>query len=204
MGRGRAFLPWILAGTFGAAADGASAQEIAVMEERPAEKPAIGRLALSAKVGSTGPAADLTWGWSRELHGRFSISYEPQLDRKDDNPIRATGSLLLDWHPSGGSFRLSGGLAYLRREFQDGSPYGPTVGSNELAPYFGIGWGNPFRAGSRWKFVVDLGAFHGGGIVYSSGSDSSRASTSSASESSNLRVTASWSPVIASGVSFRF
>lgn len=202
--RDRALLPWILAGAFGAAAGGAAAQEIGEVEKAPAAKPAIGRLALSAKVGSTGPAADLTWGWSRELHGRVSVSYEPQLERKDDNPIRATGSLLLDWHPNGGSFRLSGGLSYLRREFQDDSPHALSVATNELRPYFGIGWGNPFRAGSRWKFVVDLGAFGGGGIVYSSGSDSSRASTSSASESSNLRVTASWSPVVSTGVSFRF
>ena len=75
-------------------------------------------LASSRDSRSTGPAADLIYGWTRDLHGRLSVSYQPQLDRDENNDqIRATGSLLLDWHPGGGGFRLSGGLAYLRTEF---------------------------------------------------------------------------------------
>jgi len=195
----------MLAGALCAAEGGAAAREISAIEQAPAPAPAISGIAMSAKYGSTGPAADLTWGWSPVLHGRVSVSYEPQLDRKEDKTIRATGLLLLDWHPGGGSFRLSGGLAYLRQEFHDSSSLDRSAGTNELRPYFGIGWGNPFRAGSRWGFVVDLGAFGGGGVSSRSDSDSGRASTSAASEGSDgVRVTASWKAVVSTGVSFRF
>lgn len=200
----RLFLRWVLAGAFSVAAGGAAGQEIAEIEEPPASKPLIGRLAMSAKYGSTGPAADLTWAWSRDLHGRVSISYQPQLEREEDDTIRATGSLLLDWHPKGASFRLSAGLAYLHREFHDDALYAGSAGVNELRPYFGIGWGNPFRALSRWGFVVDLGAFGGGGVSSRSDSDSARASTSAASETSDVRVRVSWQAVVSTGVSFRF
>lgn len=33
---------------------------------------------------------------------------------------------------------------------------------NEIAPYIGIGWGNPVRPGSRWSFNVNLGVMFPG------------------------------------------
>jgi len=206
--RDRLVLPLVLAGALGTAPGGAAAQEVveAEREETPAGKPSTGRLAVSAKYGSTGPAADLTYGWSRELHGRLTLSYEPHPDRGEKDTIRATVALLLDWHPGGRAFRLSGGLAYLHTESFDAPAGSRSFGSNEVVPYFGIGWGNPLATGSRWRFVVDLGAFGGGGSSDRTVSDSARASTSSAREdgSGGLTVRFSWRPVVSTGISFRF
>ena len=146
------------------------------------------RFAVSGKYGSIGPGLDLTYGWSRTLHGRLSLSYEPDEDRSGNEEIRAAGSLLLDWHPGGGAFRLSGGLALIHVETALVSSPGGTLGSNELTPYVGVGWGNPLRHGSPWSIVVDVGAFHGGGFSYSTASGAAGVSTETPSSGNKSPV----------------
>jgi hypothetical protein len=197
---------WIFVGALCAISGRAAAQEADPRDSREAEaNTKEGHLAVSGKYGSIGPGVDLTYGWSRDLHTRLSLNYQPDEDRTDGEAIRAAGSVLLDWHPGGGAFRLSGGLALVRTELA-GSASGRTLGSNGLTSYVGIGWGNPLRRGSRWAFLVDLGAFGGGGLSYSTAPDGSRASTSDARESGSdgLRLRVSWRPVVSTGVSFRF
>jgi hypothetical protein len=98
---------WVLVGALCAISGQAAAQEAEANTKE-------GRLAVSGKYGSIGPGVDLTYGWSRDLHTRFSLNYQPDEDRTDGEAIRAAGSVLLDWHPGGGAFRLSGGLALVR------------------------------------------------------------------------------------------
>lgn len=83
-----------------------------------------------------------------------------------------------DWFPFHNGFRLSPGLVANGNELDlNGRPRaGQTfdiggntytvdeVGSlngnvdfNSLAPYLGVGWGNPFGAGGNWSFSCDLG-----------------------------------------------
>jgi hypothetical protein len=167
-----------------------------------------GRLAVSGKYGSIGPGVDLTYGWSRDLHARLSLSYDPDEKRTEKDAITAAGSLLLDWHPGGGAFRLSGGLALIHTETEIAglSSTGKSSGSNSLTSYFGVGWGNPLRRGSRWSFLVDVGVFGGGGLSYNTAPDATRASTSEMREagSSGLRLHFSWHAAVSTGVSFRF
>jgi hypothetical protein len=203
----RARLRLMLVGVLYAVSGRAGAQETMETQEAQAAKRQDGRLAVSAKYGSIGPGVDLTYGWSRDLHARLSLSYEPDEDRTEKDAIRAASSLLLDWHPGGGAFRLSGGLALIHKETEIAGPSatGRLSGSNSLTSYFGVGWGNPLRRGSRWTFLVDLGAFGGGGLSYSSAPDATRASASEMREDSNgLRLRISWHAVVSTGVSFRF
>ena len=106
----------------------------------------------------------------------------------------------------GGAFRLSGGLALIHSEMALVSSPGGTLGSNELTPYVGVGWGNPLRRGSAWSFVVDVGAFHGGGLSYSTASGAEGVSTAGAraDDSGQLKLTSSWRPVFSTGIAFRF
>ena len=204
--RDRARLRWILAGALCSVAGRAAAQETPEAPEGQQASAQDGRLAVSGKYGSIGPGVDLTYGWSRDLHARLSLTYDPDEERTEKDAIRAAGSLLLDWHPGGGAFRLSGGLALVHTEIAGSSSTGSTSGSNGLTSYFGVGWGNPLRRGSRWSFLVDVGAFGGGGLSYSTAPDAARASTSRTREtdSDGLRVHFSWRPVVSTGVSFRF
>jgi hypothetical protein len=205
--RDRARLRLILAAALCAVAGWAAAQETPEAPETRQARAQDGRLALSGKYGSIGPGVDLTYGWSRDLHARLSLNYDPREERREEDTIRAAGSLLLDWHPGGGAFRLSGGLALIHTETEITGPSstGRLSGSNSLTSYFGVGWGNPLRRGSRWTFLVDLGAFGGGGLSYSTAPDAERASTSEMREDSGgLRLRISWHPVVSTGVSFRF
>ena len=101
----------VLVGALWAIAWRATAQEAGPIQDSD-EKGAStgqGRLAVSAKYGTSGPGVDLTYGWTRDLHARLSLSYEPNEEPMEKDAIRASSSLLLDWHPGGGAFRLSGG-----------------------------------------------------------------------------------------------
>jgi hypothetical protein len=85
-------------------------------------------------------------------------------------------SALLDWHIFNDSFRISGGLISMDNEIDlDARPnthveigdntYTPaevgtlsgSVDIDGLAPYVGIGWGNPLTSNKRWGFTCDLG-----------------------------------------------
>jgi hypothetical protein len=85
----------------------------------------------------------------------------------------------LDWHPGGSRFRFSGGVVYFAEDLElEATPkqdvsignqeYSPeeigaligNLGTEEVAPYFGIGWGDSTRPGV--SFQMDFGlAFHG-------------------------------------------
>ncbi len=89
-----------------------------------------------------------------------------------------TISALADWYPFGSGFRTSGGLFYNKNKFtlnamlaanntysigantytaaQIGSLQGE-ISFNAVAPYIGIGWGNPVAKDKSWSFVSDLG-----------------------------------------------
>lgn len=92
---------------------------------------------------------------------------------------------VLDWYPTSSSFYVSGGLMYNDSEIKatstcnnaggceigDGQggtrlPQGDTISSrvtvNELAPYLGIGWGNPFAEGSGFGWRADAGVLYQG------------------------------------------
>jgi len=182
----------VFAGALGVFSSGAMAQE--------------SRVAVTGKYGTIGPGLDLTYGWSRDIHTRVSFDFSPDEARAGKERIRAAGSLLLDWHPGGGAFRLSGGHAVVHRQiaYLNSSP---STGTNSLTSYAGLGWGNPLRAGSRWSFSIDLGAFGSDTVSYSTAPEDSRASTAAARasrDSGNLRVRSTWEPVLTTGLSYRF
>jgi hypothetical protein len=146
-------------------------------------------VALGARGGSLGIGPELTFRLGDEVHlrvGALALDHgdeysETGIDYDADLELR-NGSVLLDWYPGEGSFRLSAGAVWndteliatapleelLRREvptlppldFDLGTLRG-TVEVDPVGPYLGIGWGNPFDGG-RWGFTFDLGAvYHG-------------------------------------------
>jgi hypothetical protein len=154
---------------------------------------AQGDTGVSLKVGTPGIGVDLTVGVSEKVNVRvsgnyFSYTYDDyEFDEDDEieqeidevvDTLEATLDLmsigaLLDWHPWGGSFRLSVGAFYNGNEGSleatagdtieiDGEEYeverlDGSVEFNSFAPYVGIGWGNAAKADSRWHFACDLG-----------------------------------------------
>ena len=146
-------------------------------------------VALAARGGTLGIGPELTFRLGEEVHLRVAataLDYDDEysetgIDYDADLELR-NGSVLLDWYPGAGSFRLSAGAVWndtellatapleelLRREVPTLPPLDFDLGTlrgtadvDPVGPYLGIGWGNPFDGG-RWGFTFDLGAvYHG-------------------------------------------
>lgn len=151
--------------------------------------PARAEVALGAKVGTLGAGVELTAGLSPQWNARFGLQGGSVTDRREVSDIEydatvdlRSASALLDWHPGGRGFRLSGGVLYNGTEIE-GRSLLPRSGIYEiggvplpasqvgtlsavaefdpLAPYAGLGWGNAL-AGGKVRFSFDLGVLFQG------------------------------------------
>ena len=147
-------------------------------------------LAVGLKAGTLGAGAELDAGLSPHLSFRLAANGYSRSERREASGIEydatadlRTAEALLDLHPGGGGFRLTGGLAYNGNKAH-GSSLTPASGFypigdlqvpaallghldgkiefDSLAPYAGLGWGNRFGAGNRLGFSFDLGVLYQG------------------------------------------
>lgn len=144
--------------------------------------------ALGAKAGTLGLGLEGTTRLSENFNLRgginsYSLSFNETTDsvRYDVDLDLKSGSLLLDWHPFTGTFRLSAGLLYNKNEANltatptstvtiGGTPYpagtaGTLTGEvkfKKSAPYLGIGWGNAVSKSSPFGFTAEVGALFQG------------------------------------------
>ena len=146
-------------------------------------------LAVSGKVVTLGMGLELTKSISDSFTGRLgfntfdyttnttksSVNYNANLQLQ-------TVSALADWYPMQGSFRATTGLYYNNNQLSlAGKPASGTytlggqtynaadIGSvngsvsfNKIAPYIGLGWGNPAAQGKGWGLVSDFGVLFQG------------------------------------------
>lgn len=93
-----------------------------------------------------------------------------------------SAGLIADWYPLAGKFRISGGVYYNGNKFAGtATPVAGTItignttyttaqagtvsaniDFNKVAPYVGIGWGDPVSSGSPLGFSFELGALYQG------------------------------------------
>ncbi|MBW2621747.1 MAG: hypothetical protein JRD68_02475 [Deltaproteobacteria bacterium] len=146
--------------------------------------------AVTAKFGTPGLGGDLTKGIVPNINGRLNINwlnYDYSSTASDVaysfNLKLLTIGALADWYPGEGGFRVTGGIYFNNNQISgtgrltSGGPFeiGPNtytaaqlgaltagIDFNTLAPYIGIGWGNPLRQESRWTFAFDLGVLYQG------------------------------------------
>jgi hypothetical protein len=142
-------------------------------------------LALGPKIGTTGLGLDLVFGVSSWLNLRSGFSYGdistelPIGDVDYDTDITITSlPLLVDIHPFGGHFRISGGIFFQTGSSADllstpteavqigAHTYAPDVVgtltgkievSDTVSPYIGIGFGNSVGEDQLLTFMMDLG-----------------------------------------------
>jgi hypothetical protein len=202
------------------------------------------QVAVTADLGTTGAGAHLVVPMESNLNGRFGLNYlKHDFSKRSgevDYDLRgklATFDVLFDWYVRDNSaLHLTGGLVYNGSSFNGtgkaslgsfmlnghgytaadvGSLTG-TVQFRKIAPYLGIGWGNPLKLnGSRWQFNADLGAYYQGNAnvhMVSIGCVTSQAvckmlASDVAAETARLREDASsykFYPVLRAAVSYRF
>ena len=125
---------------------------------------------LGVKVGTTGLGIDVAKNIAPTLDARVgysggSIGYDASTSAASySGDIKLSNlNALLDFHPLGPLFRISGGLIFNKNKYEaTGTPNGQpgsfnaTVESGKsAAPYLGIGFGNV--AGMGVNFYADLG-----------------------------------------------
>lgn len=150
------------------------------------------QFAVAPKVSTLGYGADLIIGLGSYVHIRGGAHRGDITRDLTHNEIEYEGdvelsseSLFLDLYPGGRSFRVTIGAIrndniYEARSTENtivevnGVPYPVAlVGriravamTDEVGPYVGIGFGNVFRSGSRFRVLFDIGAYgHGEPIV---------------------------------------
>ena len=143
-------------------------------------------LAGTVHIGTSGLGGRVAFPLSGQVNLRGGLDFQPFRFEFDDEDIAyvlelpsPSLSALLDWHPGGVGFRFSGGIVYFVTELEfEGKPladvevgdgeYTPSeigsligsLGTSQIAPYLGIGWGNSPRGGIG--FSADVGvALHG-------------------------------------------
>ncbi len=157
--------------------------------------PGRAEVAVAGKAGSLGLGLELTVGLSPQVNTRLGVNgfnYTDNGRRVSQIEYDATAKLrtataLLDWHPGGYGFRLSGGAVYNDTRI-DGHSLPPASGVydiggvpvpvslvgtlngkidfNRVVPYAGLGWGNAVAPGRKVGFFVDAGViFQGKGKV---------------------------------------
>ena len=145
-----------------------------------------GRYAISGKASTLGLGGEFTTALTSNINARVGINAldldigeEEITDIEYDIGLDFTSfSALADWHVFNDSFRISGGIISMDNEV-DLEASGPSgifqeiggfeydwddigtlsgrVEIDDIAPYVGIGWGNPFTHNKRWGFTCDFG-----------------------------------------------
>jgi hypothetical protein len=164
-----------------------------------ASLPGRAQVAIAGKAGSLGLGLELTLGVSPQVNARLGANGFNYTDNHrevsgieyDATARLRTATALLDWHPGGHGFRLSGGLVYNGTRIE-GTSLPPASGLydiggvpvpvalvgtlsgkidfNPTVPYVGLGWGNALlpgkTPGKKVGFYADAGVmFQGRGRV---------------------------------------
>jgi hypothetical protein len=147
-------------------------------------------VAAAVRVGTPGYGLELDLGLADRFGARLGYSFLDYNHTIDDTDLRYDGKLkisnasaLLDWYVFGNAFHLTAGATNGGVKVNaSGRPSGGTyelngttytaaqVGSvggriefgNSVAPYVGLGWGNPVSGARRLTFLFDVGVFYGG------------------------------------------
>lgn len=143
-----------------------------------------GRYAVSGKTSTLGLGGEFTTAVRSDINVR--VGYNMLDIDVDDVEIEdvefdvgidmSSFSALADWYVFNNSFRISGGIISMDHELDlEGRPtenieigdqiYTPaevgilygSVESDDVAPYVGLGWGNPLTSSRRWGFMFDFG-----------------------------------------------
>lgn len=144
-----------------------------------------GRYAVSGKTSTLGLGGEFTTAVTSNVNARVGLNaLDIDLDEEIEDVEFDLGielssfSALADWYVFNNSFRISGGIISMDNEVdlkatgpsgelqeigdveydwsEIGTLYG-SIESDDVAPYIGIGWGNPLTHHKRWGFTCDFG-----------------------------------------------
>ncbi|MDE3056747.1 MAG: hypothetical protein KGJ59_02150 [Bacteroidota bacterium] len=188
---------------------------------------------LALKAGTMGPSLEVTRSFTPKFNvriGAAALTYTSK-NLQSSNQYNTDASLklssataLADWFPFGGSFRLSGGAVINlnkasmtlipTKTYSDGNiEYTPDklgvlkvdITFQKVAPYLGIGFGNPSGGNRGFGMTFDLGTFYQNAPKVSMSATNLLAP--SASQSGQLQDNLKWFkfyPVLSIGLDYKF
>jgi len=146
---------------------------------------ATAEVGVTASVSTIGLGLHASFPMAPAWHARFGVNGLSQSTEENTNDVDydfkfklAMVDALVDYFPMDGAFRVTGGVVYNGNKFDaSGRPRGNAsytfngntypvsvvgrleaeVRFNKVAPYLGIGWGNPVAANKGWGFSSDVG-----------------------------------------------
>ncbi len=145
-------------------------------------------LAATLKAGTLGVGLELSGGPGKYVNARAGVNYfdydysdeYESIDYSLQLELRSVAALL-DWHPVGGSFRLTSGMLFNQNELAadakpsdfyeiDGTRYPAAlvgdlsgdIGFDDYAPYVGLGWATDNGGDGGFGMSVDLGVAYQG------------------------------------------
>ena len=207
---------------------------------RDGEIPRRSRIAVGVRASTLGTGVEIMGGLSRRFNLRATAGFAGLRYRRTGGSMdydtrfhaRPAGAIL-DWHPTGGAFRFSGGLV-LHNMHAEGSasPNGPVriggvrfsaeqIGtltgrvepSRAYAGYAGLGFGHAPRHRKRLRVIADLGVMFLGDADFSLSADGMAArypAFQAALEAERRQVEEDYRdyiryyPVLTLGLAFRF
>ncbi len=143
---------------------------------------------ISIKAGLLGAGMEVGRSFSDSISGRIGVNYftydysatESDIEYNFDLSLKSL-SVLLDWHPFQGSFRISGGVLYNGNKIEADAKSSDTydigdktytaeqVGTldgkidfDAVAPYLGLGWDTSFGKKNGFGFLFEIGAIYQG------------------------------------------
>ena len=155
--------------------------------------PAYADPTVNGKISTLGLGAEAVFSMTKSVDARIGLNtFKYGLNKTTTSSNGLTTNFnadlnlqnlqaMADWHPSEGSFRVSGGIVYNNNNFtmtaqpsagnisiggvnyavQAGQSVNATVDFNKVAPYLGIGWGRtPKNTGL--SFTSDIGIMYQG------------------------------------------
>ena len=154
-------------------------------EPPPSDEGYVGGLGLTAKIGTLGYGGEATLGITEYLGLRLGVNtFSWELNsRSDERTIQLdlnwlTYAGLVDLHPFGGGFRVTGGAMVNNNKFKLRADLAKPVELNDqefelkdlhgevtfadFAPYAGIGYGNAVGKDGHWHFACDFGVMNHG------------------------------------------
>ena len=217
-----------------------STESTKAADANPMDRNSRSDVAMSVKLGSLGLGAELNLGLTDSLGARiglnsFTYNYNATASSVDyDFKLQLqTVSVLADWYPFQGSFHTSAGLMYNNNKVSltakptsgtydiNGTNYSTAdiaslqgvMSFNKVAPYIGIGWGNPAEKNKGWGMTSDIGVLLQGSpktnltVACTTGATACPTATDIATENAQLQGDLSnfkWWPVVSVGISYQW
>jgi hypothetical protein len=121
---------------------------------------------IGVRAGTTGIGVDVAWDLAPTLSTRLGYSALKWNHDVETSNLEYDGKLklsnlnaMVDFHPLGPLFRLTGGLIFNNNKYDvsalGGALTGTVTPERDVAPYLGIGWGTV--AGAGVGFYADIG-----------------------------------------------